>query len=96
MFMGGVREHFSLCRIVILGQIKDPVGDTLRVDPLATSVDLYSSLTTSKQVCKLFNQSLSLANVNTPSSSHWSIIMIRQSLTDTFGVKWSALHPLHI
>jgi hypothetical protein len=95
MFMGGVGEHLSLCRIVILGQIKDPVGDTLRVDPLATSVDLYSSLTTSKQVCKLFNRSLSLANVNTP-ASHGSIIMISQLLTGTFGVKWSALHPLHI
>ncbi len=36
--MGGVGEHLSICRIVILGPMKDPVGDALRVDPLATSV----------------------------------------------------------
>jgi hypothetical protein len=95
MFMGGVGEHhLSLCRIAILGQMKDPVGDTLTVDPHQCG-PLLESLTTSKQVCKLFNQSLSLANVNTP-ALHGSIIMISQSLTDTFGVQWSALHPLHI
>lgn len=39
MFMGGVGgKNRSLCRIVIVSQMKDPVGDAHRVDPLATSV----------------------------------------------------------
>jgi hypothetical protein len=41
MCMGGMGEHLSLWWIVILGHMKDPVGDTLGVDPLATSVGLY-------------------------------------------------------